>query len=276
MSILTRAIQKVFGETGGAGEFGQIGSKAAGSASTSKDIATIQSLTEYLQGYFSITSDQGTSRLPYSEDLNSLFYLTTRQLAYLFQSGIPEWDTDTDYYADVSIVQEGGDVYISLTGADPTPNQGNQPSLTIGTNWEYLFGKSGVYPVGSTYIQFPGDSDPATLGFPGTWSNVSSELAGDFIRFEGGDASAFESGEQLDQMQQITGSWNLGRERTGSAGVGAFSDSDGDGSSNDSANTTGNTAAALLDFNSANSPGARTGTETRAINRTVRKWRRTA
>ena len=56
--------------------------------------------------------------------------------------------------------------------------------------------KNELYPIGATYIQFPDDDSPSTLGLPGTWANVSSELAGDFIRFEGGAASAFESGQQ--------------------------------------------------------------------------------
>ena len=50
-------------------------------------------------------------------------------------------------------------------------------------------------PIGSVYIQFPGQSTPANL-FAGTWTNISSTYAGDFFRAEGGAASAFESGEQ--------------------------------------------------------------------------------
>lgn len=128
MSILTRAKQIIFGDSGGTGEFGQIGSKAAGAPATTKDLTVMQSLTEYLQGLNAIVSDQGTSVLPYLEDMNSLFFLTTSQLAYLFQSGVPEWDTDTDYYEFVSIVQDEGLLWLSISGVDPTPNQGNKPS----------------------------------------------------------------------------------------------------------------------------------------------------
>lgn len=50
-------------------------------------------------------------------------------------------------------------------------------------------------PIGMCYIQFPGAYAPSTI-FGGTWSNISSSYAGDFFRAEGGNARAFESGEQ--------------------------------------------------------------------------------
>src|SRR6056297_2439367 len=57
------------------------------------------------------------------------------------------------------------------------------------------------YPVGYIYVQYPNTNDPNTLGFYGTWTNVSNDYAGDFFRAEGGNASAFNAGEQLDAMQ---------------------------------------------------------------------------
>lgn len=48
-----------------------------------------------------------------------------------------------------------------------------------------------LYPVGYVYVQFPGTNDPATLGLPGTWQNISSKWAGRFFRAEGGSAAAF-------------------------------------------------------------------------------------
>lgn len=67
---------------------------------------------------------------------------------------------------------------------------GGIPITTEATTW----------PVGSTYIQFPGKSDPGSLGLPGTWDNVSSEFAGDFFRAEGGNAASFGNG-QSDQNE---------------------------------------------------------------------------
>lgn len=48
-----------------------------------------------------------------------------------------------------------------------------------------------LYPVGFVYVQFPNTDDPATLGLPGTWQNISSNWAGRFFRAEGGQAAAF-------------------------------------------------------------------------------------
>ncbi len=59
--------------------------------------------------------------------------------------------------------------------------------------------KNELLPIGFPYIQFPGFPNPTDFGLPGTWANVSSVLAGDFIRFEGGAALAFEAGEQAYQ-----------------------------------------------------------------------------
>lgn len=48
-----------------------------------------------------------------------------------------------------------------------------------------------LYPIGFVYVQFPNTDDPATLGLPGTWTNISSNFAGRFFRAEGGTAAAF-------------------------------------------------------------------------------------
>ena len=42
MAKLPRVPQKIFGATGGTGEFGKFGSDAVGAASTTKDLALIQ------------------------------------------------------------------------------------------------------------------------------------------------------------------------------------------------------------------------------------------
>ena len=52
----------------------------------------------------------------------------------------------------------------------------------------------GNAPIGSTYVQFSGCSDPTTL-FGGTWSNISSTYPGMFFRAEGGSAATFGSSQ---------------------------------------------------------------------------------
>jgi len=135
--------------------------------------------------------------------------------------------------------------------------------------------------IGTTYIQFPGDDDPATLNYIGTWSNVSSELAGDFIRFEGGDASAFEAGQQSDALQKITGILSVARLSSGgdiAGGVSGVFTTGGLAGSRGTANTSGSLSYRQIEFDNADSVSPNTAktddVETRAVNRTVRKWRR--
>lgn len=128
MAKITRVLQKIFGATASSGEFGIIGSKSSGSPTTTKDLAAMQTDPKYLEGLIGITSDQGTSRLPYTEDMNSLFYLATSMIKYLYQSGVPEWLSTENYYADVSIVLDDGFLWKAITGNDSVPNTGNKPA----------------------------------------------------------------------------------------------------------------------------------------------------
>lgn len=124
MAKLDRVKQNIFGTTGPVSEFGQIGSDANGAATNTKDISQIQSLSQYAAGLFSIFPN--ADEPPIAEEINSMYYMITAQIAYLMQAGIPEWDTNTDYYTG-SYIQVSGAIYVSIAGVDPTPNQGNNP-----------------------------------------------------------------------------------------------------------------------------------------------------
>lgn len=127
MAKLTRVLQKIFGSTGATSEFGEIGSQAAGSATTTKDLATIQSLSQFLEGLYAITNSAGEP--PRIQDLNSLYLLITSQLKYLFQEGVPEYSSTEDYYIG-SVCQVNGVLYTSKTNS----NTGNAVSNT--TYWK--------------------------------------------------------------------------------------------------------------------------------------------
>lgn len=130
MAILTRVFQKIFGDSGPVGEFGQIGSDdPIGTGVNTKDPATIQSLTAYDNGLFDITN--AVTEPPRAEDINSLYFLITRQMSYMFQRGIPEWNTSEEYTTG-SYTQVAGQIYKSVN----TPNTGNDPTTDDGTNWE--------------------------------------------------------------------------------------------------------------------------------------------
>lgn len=154
MAKLSVVPQKIFGATGGTGEFGAFGSDSVGTPVTTKNLETIQSLAPYLQGWFAATDN--ANEPPRIQDMNGLFFLITSQLGYLFQNGVPEWHEDNEYYATVSYCQKGGVIYRSRTGIDGSPNVNNDPATDDGTNWE-----SGE----ASYRQLKFDLD--RLGFSG-------------------------------------------------------------------------------------------------------------
>lgn len=132
MAKITRKNMKIFGSTPGSNQMGQFGSLKAGSAVYTTDPETIQALSNYLVGWYEAVIG-GNS--PAIQDMNSLCYLFAYQLAYHFQAGIPEWNTDTEYYIG-SLVQQNGIVYRSIIDT----NSGNDPSTSANWASPYQFG----------------------------------------------------------------------------------------------------------------------------------------
>lgn len=111
MAKIARATMKIFGSSAGANQIAQFGSLNAGSPTFTTNVTTIQALSNYLVGWYNAVIG-GNS--PAIEDMNALFYLYAYQLAYLFQTGIAEWDSGTTYYTG-SLVNDGlGNIYTSL------------------------------------------------------------------------------------------------------------------------------------------------------------------
>ena len=142
MAKIVRVTQNQFGDLGPSGDFGIFGSKANPPQTFSMDPTQIQSLTAFRQGW-------GASIIgnyePPLEDMNSLFLLAFRQICYMFQEGISEYDSGTTYFTG-SIVKENGVVYNSLVDN----NVGNDPASDSGTNWQIGFGGlSGAVPTGA-------------------------------------------------------------------------------------------------------------------------------
>jgi hypothetical protein len=169
MSKITRAHQKVFGDTAPAtGQFGKFGSLAAGAPQYSKDPTEIQSLAAWLLGWSAATV--GT-KSPALEDMNGLFYLTFRQLAYTLQAGLPEWNAETDYHTN-DFCRVGTVVYVSLT------NNNINNLVTDTNNWRR---KDSLdlefrYPVGEVFITNRAGNPLTLLGF-GTWELISQGQA---------------------------------------------------------------------------------------------------
>ncbi len=125
---ITRKAAKVFGQTAGFHQIGVVGSFAAGLPAWSTDPDVIQSLSNFLDGWFSCVDGMNS---PAIEDMNALCYLFAYQLGYVLQQGIPEWNATTEYFIG-SIVQDGDSLFQSLTD-----NNINQPR-TSAANWKAI------------------------------------------------------------------------------------------------------------------------------------------
>lgn len=131
---ITRKTQKVFASNAGGSGVAEFGSTAAGSTVFTTDLAVIQS-AEFEEGLASGII-AGSKRLPVYEEMNGVYYTTTKQLAYLFENGIPEWDSGTEYFA-TSIVRKTNTY--ELYGSIGNNNIGNAlPSAVSDANWTYL------------------------------------------------------------------------------------------------------------------------------------------
>lgn len=135
MPRFPRVMQKIFGENAGSQQIAQFGSLAAGSPTFTSDPATIQALSQFLDGWYGAI--QGAAN-PAIEDTNALFVLAFKQLAYILQSGIPEWDDETTYYIGnvVCIGDQYGMQFVSL--AD---NNTNKDPLTQPLWWRQVSGQ---------------------------------------------------------------------------------------------------------------------------------------
>ena len=104
----------------------QFGSLKAASPVYSSDIDTLQSLAAWTNGWSDAVIDNNAPTL---QDMNGLFYVLTRQIAYLMQAGIPEWNAGITYFIG-SLISDGlGGIYRSLV--DTNLNQ----ALTDSTKW---------------------------------------------------------------------------------------------------------------------------------------------
>lgn len=134
MAKIARKRMKQFGDTGPSSDFGQIGSLAAGAAVTTKNIDTMQNLSQYLQGLASIVTTVGSQpQVAALEDINALFYLMAYQICYLMQAGVPEYQAATTYYIG-SYVNVDGTLYKSLIDDNVGVTPGTDPASWLAVN----------------------------------------------------------------------------------------------------------------------------------------------
>ena len=124
MAKLTRLKAKIFGETASTTntpkEIGQFGSGKLGTYNATGDVATIQDLPAWSNGWIgAVTPNDQFPPLP---EMTGVHKVLSYQEAYLLQQGVPEWNADTDYYKN-GFCSYNGLIYRSI--ADD--NTGNQP-----------------------------------------------------------------------------------------------------------------------------------------------------
>lgn len=148
MAKLTRVPAKVFADSAAADEIGQFGSAVAGSKLETADVATIQGLSAWLDGWSEALVSG--NRYPALQEMNGAFKVLSYQGAYALQEGIAEYNADTTYYIG-SIVKKTGtfELYGSLTD----DNVGN--ALTVDTEWKFLVdlnnvSSSAIIPIGTS------------------------------------------------------------------------------------------------------------------------------
>lgn len=129
MAKIQRIKQEIFAQQAGSRQITAFGTAKTETPEYTTDLAQIQN-SNFLQGWFSAVLPD---KAPYEEDTNALFYAITKQLAYIFQEGFPEYDEDTEYNIGslVKSVDNQGNITIYKSVADN--NTGN--ALTNNNYW---------------------------------------------------------------------------------------------------------------------------------------------
>lgn len=162
MPRITRKQQKVFAVD--ASNNGVFGSLQAQDPVHSQDPDVIQSRTAYSNGWNDAT--YSAEKLPPLEEFQSLQYLFSRQIAYLMQDGISEWNSATTYYKGslVKAIQNDGSfiLYASLVDNN-TNNQVTDTTKWVITNTSTNF-HQGVPNWRADVVYSEGDWVKATSG----------------------------------------------------------------------------------------------------------------
>jgi hypothetical protein len=149
MPAITRKAQQIFGASlTPSGNIAKWGSLAAGSPAYSDDPDDIQTAA-WLSG---LNNALIGNRSPALEDLNGLFFVLSRQIAYMLQSGIPEWNTATTYFTGQIVRGIGTAVlYQSMTDS----NAGNNPASDT-NNWQPMANLMVGAPICKAWAVFDG------------------------------------------------------------------------------------------------------------------------
>lgn len=130
MPKIERKTQKIFGGNAESDQLAVFGSMISGAPVYNDDIEALQS-EAYTEGWKAAVA---ANEAPFMEEMNAVQYGFSKQLAYLFQQGIAEWDAGTTYYLN-SFCQVGGVIYKSKQDENINHSPADD---TEGTYWSPL------------------------------------------------------------------------------------------------------------------------------------------
>lgn len=164
MPRLTRVHQKVFASN--ASNNGVFGSLQAGNPQTSNDVATLQSLAAFENGWDDAI-EQG-DKLPPLEEFQGIQYGISYQQAYMLQEGIAEWDASTPYYKG-SLTKTISGTSFKLYCSLQDNNTGN--IVTNTSYWKKVMDSDDLYALDSAVVKLTGNQ---TIAGTKTFSNTIS------------------------------------------------------------------------------------------------------
>lgn len=134
MPKITRATQKIFAQNG-TDQLAAFGSMKTGTPIYTDNIEDLQT-SDYEDGWENaIVADEA----PFLEEMNGVQYGFSKQLAYLFQEGIAEYDAETTYYKNSIVKGANSDGVMTLWYSLTDNNIGNNPADdTTEINWKVL------------------------------------------------------------------------------------------------------------------------------------------
>ena len=161
MAKLPRTTQKIFAKNAAAGQITTFGSIKDGSPVYSTSASAIMN-SNFEGGWSSAVEDDYA---PYRQDRNAVDTAVTQQLAYLFQEGIPEYDSGTVYYkGSICKVTDGTGVKIYKSIYD------NHSAAVTNTNrWHLILNVDSTNTIVSPSISSPTISGGSMSN--GTFSN---------------------------------------------------------------------------------------------------------
>lgn len=160
MSKINRATQQIFANKAGSHQITAFGTAKSDIPTYTTDLSQIQN-TNFLYGWASALLPDNA---PYEEDTNGLFYAITKQLAYLFQEGIPEYDQNTEYSLNALCRGIGTNVIYCSLAAN---NLGNP--LTNSKYWSVYMGgvEKASYEIGLPQPTFSNNLYPNEIWLEG-------------------------------------------------------------------------------------------------------------